>query len=141
MNQAQSSTLSPAARRVARTILNGFESYFAEYQNITLGAKRRFETANWQGVHEASTGRIDLYKSKISHVVRLVREVTSQDLSRLELWHEARSAYGLDIDQTAAIAIRAGLKTCFSGSGSRSPLRLRSSRPCLRDRAACACLP
>jgi len=93
MNQAQSSTLSPAARRVARTILNGFESYFAEYQNITLGAKRRFETANWQGVHEASTERIDLYKSKISRVVRLVREVTSQDLSRLELWHEARSAY------------------------------------------------
>src|SRR5512139_2427941 len=93
MNREQSSVLSPAARRVARTILNGFESYFAEYQNITLGAKRRFETANWQAVHDASTERIDLYKNKVNHVVRLVREVTSQDLANLELWSTARAAY------------------------------------------------
>ncbi len=84
---------SPAARRIARTILNGFEAYFAEYQNITLGAKRRFETANWQGVHEASTERIECYKSKVNHVARQVREVTSQDLRNLELWHESRAAY------------------------------------------------
>jgi isocitrate dehydrogenase kinase/phosphatase len=85
--------VSPAARRVARTILNGFESYFAEYQNITLGAKRRFESANWQAVHRASTERIDLYKNKVLHVARLVDEVTSQDLSSLELWRDARAAY------------------------------------------------
>jgi isocitrate dehydrogenase kinase/phosphatase len=85
--------VSPAARRFARTILNGFESYFAEYQNITLGAKRRFESANWQAVHRASTERIDLYKNKVLHVARLVDEVTSQDLSSLELWRDARAAY------------------------------------------------
>ena len=112
MNQAQSSLLSPAARRVARTILNGFESYFAEYQNITLGAKRRFETANWLGVHQASTERIDLYKSKVGHVVRLVREVTSQDLSNLELWHEARSAYAQLVSTHANYEIA---ETFFNG--------------------------
>ncbi|MFZ1832156.1 MAG: isocitrate dehydrogenase kinase/phosphatase AceK regulatory subunit, partial [Pseudomonadales bacterium] len=84
---------SPAARRIARTILNGFEAYFAEYQNITLGAKRRFETANWQGVHGASIERIECYKSKVNHMARQVREVTSQDLRNLELWHESRAAY------------------------------------------------
>ena len=92
-NEARQGALSPAARRVARTILNGFDAYFAEFQNITLGAKRRFETANWQGVLDASIERLDLYKSKVSHVVRLVREVTGQDLSSLELWREARAAY------------------------------------------------
>ncbi len=93
MDREQSSKLSAPARRVARTILNGFESYFAEYQNITLGAKRRFETANWRGVHEASTERIDLYKSMVGRVARLVREVTSRDLADLDLWHDAREAY------------------------------------------------
>lgn len=93
MNRDQSSLLSTPSRRVARTILNGFESYFAEYQNITLGAKRRFERADWRGVHEASKERIDLYKSMVARVGRLVREVTSRDLADLELWHDAREAY------------------------------------------------
>jgi isocitrate dehydrogenase kinase/phosphatase len=35
--------------RFARIILNGFESYFAEFQNITLGARSRFENADWPG--------------------------------------------------------------------------------------------
>ena len=52
------------SERFARTILNGFESYFAEFQNITLAAKSRFENADWQGMHQASTQRIDLYKIK-----------------------------------------------------------------------------
>jgi isocitrate dehydrogenase kinase/phosphatase len=84
---------SPAARRVARTILNGFESYFAEFQNITLGAKRRFETANWHAVQQSSAERLDLYKIKVNRVARLVSEVTSKDLSDPELWREAKSAY------------------------------------------------
>ena len=36
--------------RFARTILNGFESYFAEFQNITLAAKSWFENADWHGL-------------------------------------------------------------------------------------------
>ena len=50
--------------RFARTILNGFESYFAEYQNITLAARIQFENADWQGLQAAATRRIDLYKEK-----------------------------------------------------------------------------
>ena len=94
MNRDQSSKLSAPARRVARTILNGYESYFAEYQNVTLGAKRRFEKADWRGVHEASKERIDLYKNMIGRVSRLVGEVTSRDLADLGLWCDAREAYG-----------------------------------------------
>ena len=82
-----------AARRIARTILNGFESYFAEYQNITLGARHRFETARWQAVQEANIERLDLYKHKVNRVARLAGEVSSKELSDLELWGEARTAY------------------------------------------------
>ena len=85
--------VSPAARRIARTILNGFESYFAEFQNITLGARHRFETARWQAVQEANIERLDIYKHKVNRVARLAGEVSSKELSDLELWGEARTAY------------------------------------------------
>ncbi len=40
------------ARRMAKTILNGFRSYFADYLNSTLSAKARFEKADWHGVQQ-----------------------------------------------------------------------------------------
>ena len=46
--------------RFARIILNGFESYFADFQNITLAARTRFENADWHGVQRGSRDRIDL---------------------------------------------------------------------------------
>jgi len=49
--------------RLARTILNGFAAYFAEFENITLAARTRFENAEWQLMHVASTRRIALYKA------------------------------------------------------------------------------
>ena len=58
--------------RFARTILNGFETYFAEFQNMTLAAKSRFENADWQGMHQASRQRIDLYKQKTSQVYEYI---------------------------------------------------------------------
>ena len=84
---------SPTARRIAKTILNGFDAYFADYQNITLGAKARFEKAAWQEVHEANKERIDLYKTKVNQVLRLVHSVTSKDTSMLDLWRDARATY------------------------------------------------
>jgi isocitrate dehydrogenase kinase/phosphatase len=50
------------ARRMAKTILNGFRSYFADYLNSTLTAKARFEKADWHGVREANVERLELYK-------------------------------------------------------------------------------
>ncbi|WP_193161809.1 bifunctional isocitrate dehydrogenase kinase/phosphatase [Microbulbifer hainanensis] len=84
---------SPTARRIAKTILNGFDAYFADYQNITLGAKARFEMAAWQGVHQANKERIDLYKTKVNQVLKLVHSVTSKDTSMLDLWRDARATY------------------------------------------------
>jgi len=84
---------SPTARRIAKTILNGFDAYFADYQNITLGAKARFETASWQAAHQANKERIDLYKTKVNQVLKLVHSVTSKDTSQLDLWRDARATY------------------------------------------------
>ena len=80
-------------KRFARAILNGFESYFADFQNITLAAKSRFENADWHGMQQASTERIDLYKAKVNNVYRYVELIAGEQLHDFEFWREARGVY------------------------------------------------
>ncbi len=79
--------------RFARTILNGFESYFAEFQNITLAARSRFENADWQAMHAASSERIDLYKGKTNQVLQYVELIAGDQLRDLQFWRESRAVY------------------------------------------------
>ena len=79
--------------RFARAILNGFESYFADFQNITLAAKARFEEADWQAVHQASRERIDLYKHKVRRAITTLQVIAGERLQQREFWGEARCHY------------------------------------------------
>jgi isocitrate dehydrogenase kinase/phosphatase len=79
--------------RFARTILNGFESYFADFQNITLAAKSRFESGDWQGMHSASTQRIDLYKRKTTKILEYVELIAGEQLREYGFWSEAKISY------------------------------------------------
>ena len=42
-------------QRFARVILNGFYAYFAEFENITLAARTRFERAEWSSMQDISS--------------------------------------------------------------------------------------
>ncbi|MEO1079755.1 MAG: bifunctional isocitrate dehydrogenase kinase/phosphatase [Pseudomonadota bacterium] len=79
--------------RFARIILNGFESYFAEFQNITLGARSRFENADWLGVHTAAIDRLDLYKEKLNAVLGTVELVAGSELQNYDFWRDSRRVY------------------------------------------------
>ena len=52
-------------QRFARVILNGFYAYFAEFENITLAARTRFERAEWSSMQDISSRRIDIYKETL----------------------------------------------------------------------------
>ena len=90
---AKQLTYNSTARRMAKTILNGFRSYFADYLNATLSAKARFEKADWQGVQEANVDRLELYKQKVAQTVHYLGIVTNKDIADLNLWAEAKTAY------------------------------------------------
>jgi isocitrate dehydrogenase kinase/phosphatase len=79
--------------RFARIVLNGFESYFADFQNITLGARSRFENADWLGIHAATIQRIDLYKLKVNFVLDTVELVAGEELRNYEFWRDTRKIY------------------------------------------------
>ena len=79
--------------RFARTILNGFEVFFAEFQNITLAAKTRFENADWHGLQESSRRRIDLRKQKTAEIIQYVELIAGDHLKDFEFWREVRNIY------------------------------------------------
>ncbi|MBA6414223.1 bifunctional isocitrate dehydrogenase kinase/phosphatase [Parahaliea sp. F7430] len=79
--------------RFARCIFNGFESYFAEFQNITLGARTRFENADWHGMRVASIERIDLYKAKITSVLSVVELIAGEQLGDYAFWSGTKAEY------------------------------------------------
>ncbi|WP_243391551.1 bifunctional isocitrate dehydrogenase kinase/phosphatase [Pseudohalioglobus lutimaris] len=79
--------------RFARTILNGFEAFFCEFQNITLAAKTRFENADWRGMQESATRRIDLRKEKTAEIIQYVELIAGEYLKDYEFWKEVRDIY------------------------------------------------
>lgn len=89
----QPSMRNSSARRMAKTIHNGFHSYFAEFHNITIGAKARFEKADWHGVQSANQERIELYKRKVQQTALLLETVTTKDITNFELWRQAKLIY------------------------------------------------
>ena len=79
--------------RLARTILNGFTAYFAEFENITLSARTRFENAEWRATQEASMRRIDIYKLQVLETIDVVEYIAQDRLHDLEFWTETRDLY------------------------------------------------
>ena len=79
--------------RLARVILNGFYSYFAEFENITLAARTRYERAEWTIMHEISTRRIDIYKEKVMETLKVAKNITGGHLEDLSFWGETRVIY------------------------------------------------
>lgn len=88
-----------SADKLARTILNGFDAMFADFQNITLGAKARFEQADWHGVQQAQADRLEVYKNKILQLMPMLTTLARDDLQDLALWREVKQHYAQLISQ------------------------------------------
>jgi isocitrate dehydrogenase kinase/phosphatase len=81
------------ARRFARAILNGFDSMFAEWQNLTLGAQARFERAEWHAIHTAMADRLTIYRGKVHGAAATAGIIAGERLQDRRLWREAKSEY------------------------------------------------
>ena len=81
------------SQRLAKVILNGFDAFFGDFQNLTLGAQARFEQADWQAVHAAMSERLEMYKKKVRDVAALAEQMGAGDLQNIDLWKESKSHY------------------------------------------------
>jgi isocitrate dehydrogenase kinase/phosphatase len=80
-------------RRLALAILNGFDAFFAEYKNITLGAQARFEAADWPAAQKAMRDRLDLWKQKRAIVADAATTITAGGVYDRENWEVAKSEF------------------------------------------------
>ena len=80
-------------QRFARVILNGFYAYFAEFENITLAARTRFEQAQWPRMAEVSSRRIDIYKDTVMETLSVARQIAGEQINDLGFWSATRSIY------------------------------------------------
>ena len=80
-------------QRFARVILNGFYAYFAEFENITLAARTRFERAEWSSMQDISSRRIDIYKETVMETLDVARHIAGDQIEDLNFWAGTRSLY------------------------------------------------
>ena len=79
--------------RFARVILNGFYAYFAEFENITLAARTRFEQAEWAIMQDFSSRRIDVYKETVIETSKIARHIAGDQIEDLSFWADTRNLY------------------------------------------------
>ena len=79
--------------RFARVILNGFYAYFAEFENITLAARTRFEQAEWSSMQDMSSRRIDIYKKTVMETLQDARHIAGDHIEELSFWSDTRAIY------------------------------------------------
>ncbi len=89
------------AQRVARSILYGFEANFAEFQTITLGAKERFEKADWHAVHDAMSDRMRRYKDRLYDVAEVIASIAGDKARQRDFWRQVKKEYDALIWQRA----------------------------------------
>ena len=87
------------SRQLARTIINGFHSMFADFQNITLAAKARFEQQDWKGVQQAQADRLEIYKAKVDQLLPLLENLAGDHIHNLATWQQMRRDYAQLIGQ------------------------------------------
>lgn len=62
------------ANELAETILNGFNRHFRIYQEITEGAKDRFESSNWAEERVAARKRIQFYDDRVDETIQKIKD-------------------------------------------------------------------
>ena len=82
------------ARRIAATILDGFNRHYRIFLEITGQARQRFEACDWRGQRQAASDRINLYTQRVSEATeRLKAEFALDSDVDEDLWREVKLRY------------------------------------------------
>ena len=82
------------ARRIAGTILDGFDRHYRIFLEITAAARTRFEHCDWPAQRQAASDRINLYTQRVTEATeRLKREFDLAGKVDEELWREVKLRY------------------------------------------------
>ncbi len=81
------------AKQIAEAILDGFERHYRLFRGITVGAKERFEDANWAAVQTASQERISFYDQRVVETLAILRREFDFSGRNDLLWRRIKIEY------------------------------------------------
>ncbi len=81
------------SKKIAATILLGFDHHFTLFSAVTKGAKRRFEQANWEGDNQARVERIAYYDIRVREAVHELQKNFSLEHQDRGLWQQVKLQY------------------------------------------------
>lgn len=87
------------AKRIAQALIEGFDKHYRLFRENSAAAKRRFENADWHGVHQAVKERIDYYDERVFETVARLHKDFRAELLDDAIWQSAKLLYiGLLVD-------------------------------------------
>ena len=82
----------------ARTLVDLFADYNAEFRAITQRARRRFEERDWHGSQRDAVERINLYSRYVDSGVELMRQRLGEEVLERSLWSSIKRRFAEIID-------------------------------------------
>ena len=80
-------------RRIAGTILEGFNRHFSLFRQITAAAQARFEAADWDGETAARKERIYYYDLRVNEAIDALNARFDLDKLDKKLWQDIKRWY------------------------------------------------
>lgn len=91
-----SKTIRPLLEQeIASCILQGFDTHFRIFQEITAGARQRFESADWSGARDAARQRILFYDKRVNETIAVLNERFGFTHVDESLWQRVKAEYVL----------------------------------------------
>jgi isocitrate dehydrogenase kinase/phosphatase len=81
------------AKLLAEAILDGFDRHYRLFREITTGARRRFEQADWTGAQQCARERIDFYDCRVRETVAVLRREFRLRSPEDGLWQRVKVEY------------------------------------------------
>ena len=81
------------AKLLAEAILDGFDRHYRLFREITGGARRRFEQADWGAAQQCARERIDFYDRRVGETVSVLRREFHLRSPDDGLWQRVKVEY------------------------------------------------
>jgi isocitrate dehydrogenase kinase/phosphatase len=81
------------AKQIAEAILDGFDRHYRLFREITSGARRRFEQADWGAAQRSARERIGFYDKRVTETTAVLRREFRLRSPEDELWKRVKIEY------------------------------------------------
>jgi len=84
---------SQIAYDVARTMLDGFDTHYRLFREVSIEAKARFEAGDWHGLQQLQRDRIAFYNQRVHETIVTLQDEYDAERIGDEIWQQIKLHY------------------------------------------------